>query len=261
MRRVTDCFRTGLLAAAATLLAATSVQAGRSSSLMDISADGRLLACSNRDSGTVTIIDLRTHAVVHEVPVGHHPEGVTFLGDTHRAAVAVYGDDVVKLLDADAGAVAGEIAVFDEPYGIVSTPDGRRLYLTLDYPGQVVEIDLQTSQATREIAVGSFPRGLALSADGRRLFVTEYYTGVVKELETESGALTGSVWTGSAQDNLARQLVLHPTRPKAYLPHIRSVVTNPQGEWAISPYVSVLDIDDRDQHRRKRVQIDAFRGT
>ena len=73
--------------------------AGQSNSLMDISTDGRLLACSNRDSNTVTIVDLATLKVRHEVAVGKKPEGVTFLGKTHRLAVAVYASDQVVLVD------------------------------------------------------------------------------------------------------------------------------------------------------------------
>lgn len=245
----------------ATVLSAATARGGLSNSLMDISADGRLLACSNRDSGTVTIVDLGTNQAVREIPVGHKPEGVTFLGDSHQLAVAVYADDVVRVLNADDGAVLASVEVFDEPYGVVASPDGRRVYVTLSYPGEVVEIDPQAGKQVRSIAVGSFPRGLALSADGSRLFVTEYYTGVVKEIDVAAGTVTEHAWTGSKEDNLARQIVPHPTRPKAYVPHQRSVVTNPQGAGAIFPYVAVLDIDDRDQHRRKRVQMDSFRGT
>ncbi|MFM8218230.1 MAG: hypothetical protein ACKOJF_04845, partial [Planctomycetaceae bacterium] len=66
--------------------------AGSSNSLLDVSADGRLIACSNRDNGTVTVIDRETRKVLRELPVGHKPEGVSFIGDTHQLAVAVYAD-------------------------------------------------------------------------------------------------------------------------------------------------------------------------
>ena len=48
-------------------------------------------------------------------------------------------------------------------------------------------------------------------------------------------------WSGIASDNLARQVTLHPTRPKAYLPHIRSAVERAHGEGSIFPYVTILD--------------------
>src|SRR5262245_29188957 len=94
-------------------------------SLMDLSADGTLLACANRDSGTVSVIDVARRAKLREVAVGKKPEGVAFLGDSHRLAVAVYGDDRVVLVDADAGTTAGRVGVVDEPYRGVGEPDGR----------------------------------------------------------------------------------------------------------------------------------------
>jgi YVTN family beta-propeller protein len=253
--------RTVILSLGLLSLLGSSALAGSSNSLMDVSTDGRLLACSNRDSGTVTIVDIGSQRVLREIKVGKKPEGVTFLGPSHRVAVAVFGDDVIKLLDADTGDVTREVTVFDEPYGVVSSADGARVFATLDYPGQVLEIDAATGQITRTIDAGNFIRGIAITPDDKRLFVTEYYTGVVKELDAAAGTVTEHAWTGSKEDNLARQIVLHPTRGKAYLPHQRSVVTNPQGAGAIFPYVGVVDTDDHEQHRRKRVQTDSLRGT
>src|SRR5262245_451380 len=78
---------------------------GDSNSLLDISRDGTLLACSNRDSGTVTIIELATNSKRSEIAVGQHPEGLSFVGGTHQLGVAVYDDDRVVVLDADSGAI------------------------------------------------------------------------------------------------------------------------------------------------------------
>jgi YVTN family beta-propeller protein len=103
---------------------------------MDISADGALLACANRDSGTVTIVDPETNKKLREVKVGQKPEGVTFLGPTRKLAVAVYHDDRVVFLDGDTGDVAGHADVFDEPYGVVSTPAGDRVYARSATPGR-----------------------------------------------------------------------------------------------------------------------------
>ena len=116
--------------------------AGEANSLMDISADGQLLACANRDNGTVTLVDLRSRQKRREVDVGETPEGVTFVGHTHRVAVAVYGEDRVVLMDADRGVRTGAVEVFDEPYGIVSDSAGGHLFVTLDYPGRVVDIEV-----------------------------------------------------------------------------------------------------------------------
>lgn len=241
-----------------------TVTAGTSNSLMDISTDGRLLACSNRDSGTLTVVELPALRKRFETAVGKHPEGVTFIGETHQLAVAIHGDDVIRFVDGDSGEITGTIEVFDEPYGIVSNPQGTRLWATLEYPGRVIEIDPATKRLVKEETVAKFPRGLALTNDGR-LLVTEYLSGVVKAIDTETLTVVDE-WVGSPQDNLARQIVVHPSRPKAYLPHQRALTTVAHGSGSIFPYVAVIDVaaGTADQEsaasRRKRVQMDSLRG-
>src|SRR5262245_53028653 len=235
----------------------TALQAGESNSLLDISRDGKLLACANRDSGTVTIVELPAHSKKAEIAVGKHPEGVSFVGGSHRLAVAVYDDDRVVILDADSGAITHRIDVFDEPYGVVSGADGRRLFVTLDYPGQVVEIDPAAGSVVRTLEAGDFARGIAIAPDQSRLLVTQYYSGEVLAIDLAGGKIADR-WPGISNDNLARQIAIHPTRGKAYLPHIRSRVTAVHGEGSIFPYVSVIDTAAGDGARRRRIPMDAF---
>lgn len=247
-----------------TALSGRSANAGPSNSLLDISTDGRLLACSNRDSGTVTIVDPATFTKLREIPVGHKPEGVTFLGDSHQLAVAIYADDAVAFVDADKGEVLGRCEVFDEPYAVVSARDGSRVWVTLEYPGQLIEIDAKSHKILRTLAAGSFPRGLTLSSDQRTALVTEYYTATVRLIELASGKEIAAV-PASATDNLARQITVHPTRPKAYVPHQRSKITAAHGEGSIFPYISVIDLPTADgppkeDLKRKRIPMDSFIG-
>ena len=236
---------------------AVTVRAGDSNSLLDISRDGTLLACANRDSGTVTIVELATNARRAEIAVGQHPEGVSFVGTSHQLAVAVYDDDRVVLLDADSGTITRRIDLFDEPYGIVSSADGSRLFVTLDFPGQVVEIDPAAGSIVRTIEAGDFARGIAIVPDQSRLLVTQYYTGEVLAIDLASGQIADR-WPGISNDNLARQIAVHPKRAKAYLPHIRSRVTAVHGEGSIFPYVSVVDTAAGEGTRRRRIPMDAF---
>lgn len=235
----------------------TSLSAGTSNSLLDVSADGRWLAASNRDNGTVSLVDLGSNKVAHEIKVGSKPEGVTFLGRSNVLAVAVYGDDKIVLLDADAGKQTGEVEVFDEPYGIVSNADGTRVYVTLEYPGQVVEIDVASRKVSRTIAAGPFVRGLAISAADQRLYATEYLTGSVVAIGLDTGSVVDR-WPGGPSDNLARQIALHPTRGKAYVPHIRSRVKLNQGEGSVVPFVGVIDTAPGEGRRRTTIPMDSF---
>jgi YVTN family beta-propeller protein len=227
---------------------------------MDLSADGKLLACANRDSGTVSVIDVAARAKLREVAVGKKPEGVAFLGNSHNLAVAVYGDDCLVLVDADAGTTAGRVGLFAEPYGVVAEPDGRTAYVTLEYAGEVAEIDVPTLSVRRNLKAGDFLRGIALSPRDRRLYVTEYLTGTVKVIDLAAWRVADS-WPGITSDNLARQITLHPSRPKAYLPHIRSRVNSAEGTGSIFPIVTVLDTAPGDGRRRNSLPMDSFGGT
>lgn len=238
------------------LLLSSSASAGTSNSLMDISADGKLLACSNRDSGTVTIVDLASHTKLREIPVGKKPEGVSFIGPTSQLAVAVYGEDKVVIVNATNGGRLADLEVFDEPYGVVSDSAGERLYVTLDYPGSIVEIDAQQRKVLREANVGEFVRGVAISEKASRLFITEYYTSKVKALTLDRLKVVDE-WKGASTDNLARQITLNPQREKAYLPNIRSRITTIHGTGSIFPYVSIVDTAAGEGKRRKRIPVDS----
>lgn len=245
---------------AALLIAdASTAHASSSSGLMQISGDGKLLVCTNRDNGTVSVVDLATNKTVREIKVGKKPEGVTFLGKSHNLAVAVYDEDKIVFVNADSGKTLGSTDVFDEPYGVVSNKAGSRVFVTLDYPGKIVEIDAKTHKSLRSFDAGKSPHGLAITADDKRLFITEYYTGTVRAYDAASGK-ESDFWKAASTDNLARQIVLHPTRPKAYIPHIRSKITAAHGQGSIFPYVTVIDTNAGEGRRRKRFPMDSFVG-
>ncbi|MCA9057991.1 MAG: beta-propeller fold lactonase family protein [Planctomycetaceae bacterium] len=245
-----------------TLLCSHAAVAGQSAGLLAVHPDGSRLACSNRDSGTVTILELPGLKKLHEVPVGHHPEGICWIAGTHQLACCVYGDDQIAIIDAVAGQVDRRVKVFDEPYGIVSDSTGQNLYATLEYPGQVIRVETESGRITAEWSVGSFPRGIALTDNDRTLYGTEYLTARLLQVDATDGKVTRS-WEGASTDNLARQVVLSPNQHKAYLPHIRSRITAAHGNGSIFPYVSVANIgvvEGAVETDRIRVPMDSIQG-
>src|SRR6476660_7086939 len=105
---------------ALTLALTLPAAAGPSNSLMDVSPDGSKLVVANADAGVVAVIDLKTRTKLFEVPVGDHPEGVSWVGNTPLAIVTVWGDDKLVFLDT-VSQKATTLTVDDEPYGIVVT--------------------------------------------------------------------------------------------------------------------------------------------
>jgi YVTN family beta-propeller protein len=238
--------------------AAAAVRANSSNSLMDVSPDGTLLLVANPDNGTVSVVDTAARKKLHEIAVGDKPEGVTWVGAGPLAAVAVYNEDRVVFLDTREGRVVKKLDVADEPYGIVVSPDGSRAWVTHEYPGTVSEIDLKSQKVVRQMPVGSHVRGLCLSPDGARLYVTEFYTGVLHAVDLKSGKVVDS-WKGHSTDNLARQVVVHPKWPRAYLAHIRSRIEVIGGNGSILPVLSVVNLGPPDDtKRRSGMMLDEF---
>ncbi len=232
----------------------------RSAGLLNFSSDGSLVACSNRDSGSVTILTWPGLNVVREIAVGAHPEGVAWIGKSKQLSCCVYGDDQVVIIDAESGVITKTVDVFDEPYGVVSTDDGSALFVTLEYPGRVARINTALGIVDAEWSVGQMLRGLAISLDGSFLLATEYLTSRLLKVSTTDGNVA-TVWDGASTDNLARQVVLAPDDSKAYLTHIRSRVTAAHGNGSIFPYVAVARLTGEKAGTRHRVPMDSFRGT
>jgi hypothetical protein len=107
----------------------------RSAGLLNFHANASRFACSNRDSGTVTVVSWPELKKLHEIPVGLHPEGVAWIGTSSSIACCVYGSDEIVIIDADSGQITRRIAVFDEPYGVVSSADGKLLTVPSETPG------------------------------------------------------------------------------------------------------------------------------
>ncbi len=236
------------------------VYAGRSNSLMDVSSDGSRLLVVNSDNGTLSVVDTKERKLLREIKVGQKPEGVTWIGKAPLAAVTVYKEDLVVFIDTEKGQIVHKLAVADEPYGIVANEDGTRAWVTHEYPGLVSEIDLKERKVIRTMPAGSFLRGIALHNDDKRVYVTGFYTAELHAIDLASGKVVDS-WKGQTRDNLSRNVVLHPKRPKAYLPHIRSRIDVIDGAGSIFPQVTIYDtIPPNGTKRRTSFAMDTFNG-
>src|SRR6516162_2973775 len=105
---------------------------------------------------------------------------------------------------------------------------------------------------------GSSVRGLALNPDEDRLYVTEFYTGILLALDLKKGEVVDR-WKGHTTDNLCRNVILHPRRPKAYLSHVRSKIDKIDGAGSIFPQLSICDlVPPNDSKRRSSISMDTY---
>jgi len=238
----------------------SSAHAGTSNSLMDITPDGKTLLVANRDNNTVTVVDIATRKALREIAVGEHPEGVTWIGNGPTALVTVYEDDRLAFIDTQTGKVIEKIKVENEPYGVVTTPDGALAYVSHDYPGMVSEIDVAKRKVLRTIKAGQWSRGIAIDNERKMLYVTDFYAAKLHAVSIADGKVVDS-WEGHETQNLCRNVVLNPKRPKAYLSHIVSRVTHVEGRGSIFPELTICDLAKKPGEKRRRsIAMDTYNG-
>lgn len=249
-----------MLSATKTYATETPVVTGaQSNSLLAVHPSGNLIACANRDSGSVSIVEWPAMKKRAEVKVGLHPECVAWIPGTSLVACSVYGEDRIDVIDADSLKIVHRIDVFDEPYGIVGSSDGKYLYATLEYPGEVVRISTSSWKVDAVWKAGAMPRGIAVSRDNQSLYVTEYLTARLQQISTVDGQIVKS-FEPAATDNLCRQITLSPDGSKAYITHIRSRITAAHGNGSIFPYVTVVPLIGEKAGERTRVPMDSLQG-
>ena len=140
----------------------------------------------------------------------------------------------------------------------MSIKAGTKAWITHEYPGTISEIDLASRKVTREMKAGANVRGLALSSDETRLYVTEFYSAKLHAVDLQKGEVFDT-WKGHSTDNLCRNVVLNPRRPKAYLSHIRSKIDTVDGNGSIFPHLSVCSLVPPDgTKRRTSIAMDTY---
>ncbi len=137
-----------------------------------LSPQGDQLYVTGEASHTVMVIDTKSQQKVAEIPVGHHPTGVTFHPSGKWAYVSNRLDDTVSVVDVARQEVVATIPVGDEPHGVRTDRDGKLLYVINTSTDDVSVIDTETLTEVRRLEASRRPWSLELSPDGTTFYVT-----------------------------------------------------------------------------------------
>ncbi|MEE8160520.1 MAG: beta-propeller fold lactonase family protein [Acidobacteriota bacterium] len=234
----------------------TVSSAGNTSGASAITTDGSTVFVVNPDSGSVSAVDTRSDEKVGEVFVGDDPRALALGPEGRLLYVTCQASAKLAVLDPERLSVLAKIQVGADPYGVVADPGGNLVYVASSATATVEVVDVSLRDVIAQIPVGPKPKGLALSADGTRLYVTHFLSGEVSVIDPVQRSLLQVISTGS-DSNMAQKIVLHPTNGKAYLPHIRSNVTN-RGllfDSTVFPVISVIDLTSNQHVGQERVDL------
>ena len=195
-------------------------------SSIGLTPDGTILFVVNPDSGSVSAIDTASATTQAELIVGRDPRMLTIGPDGQRLYVTSQASATLTILETQPFSILTKLRVGPEPYGVVADPNGPLVYVAASGADRIDVVDTELTQVVDTIPVQARPKGLALSNDGTRLYVTHFLSGTVSVVDLENRSVRTVIATGP-ESNIAQRIVLHPTNGRAYLPHIRSNVSNP----------------------------------
>jgi len=230
----------------------------RASGSIAITTDGSRVFNVNPDSASVSVIDGRDEKLIAEIPVGKDPGSIALSPDDRFAFVTNRESSTLTVVDTQTLQVRSSAATDAEPYGVVVAPAGNVAYVAsaAQYAIDIFRIADGQAAFTSRIAVGSRPKGLAISSDGSTLYVTHFLSGAVSVISTLSARVTQVIATG-ADSNMVQKIAISPGNHRAYLPHLRSNVTNPflLFDTTVFPTLSVLDLDHDRSAPAERVDL------
>src|SRR5690349_620942 len=127
----------------------------------------------NEGSGTVSVIDVASDAVVGEIPSGQKPRGIAANRDGSRLFVSDQPANALLVIDTAKRAIASRIALGESPEGVSISPDGELLAAASEVANAVILIDVRSaSEIARVRTEGRNPEHAVFTPDSRWLFVS-----------------------------------------------------------------------------------------
>ena len=130
---------------------------------MAFSHDSRYAYVSNRDEGSVTVIDIAKLEKIETVPVGEQVIGIAY----SKKSEALYATDgksgQIVVIDAASRDVSKRIAVKPGVGPVGVTHEGRWLIAANSHEDEVYAVDVATNELVHTVGVGRKPYQLAFS--------------------------------------------------------------------------------------------------
>jgi len=146
---------------------------------------------SNGRLNNVTVFDLKTNAVITQIPTGANPDAIMYEPFTKKIITCNGRGKNLSFIDPVSNKLIDSIDVGGKPETAVSNGMGK-LFVNIEDKNEIVEVDLKTMvvEAHWPIGPGEEPTGLVLDKNTNRLFA-----GCGNKFLIAVSAVTGKVVT------------------------------------------------------------------
>jgi YVTN family beta-propeller protein len=227
----------------------------RSPFAVAFSADGAILAASDRTADVVTFVDPQDDRLLGEIAVRDEPTGLAWL-DATRVMVAEFGAGTVAELDAASKTVLRRYDVGPHPLGLAVTGKGTRLLVASSTTHAITVIDLASGKVVTRIPVSREPFAIAVSPDDAKAVVTNLlptgratssgYAADVSIIDTEKMAVSATIKLPPGSSTV-RDVVISGDGKWAYVAHMVGRTNLPATQlergWVNTNAVSVIDLE------------------
>jgi phosphatidylinositol-3-phosphatase len=163
---------------------------GRSPSAVAVNETSNRIFVANSGSGTISVLNATTGAVLHSVAVGKSPTTVAVDVTYGHVFVTNTGSGTISVLNAKTGTVLRTIAVGRTPSAVEVDPTRHRVFVANRGSGIVSVLDLKTGTLLRSVAVGKSPTAVVMDRVGDRAFVVNRDSNTVSVLDASIGRAT-----------------------------------------------------------------------
>jgi serine/threonine-protein kinase len=165
---------------------------------MAITPDGRFGYITNRDTRTLTVLDLDARATVSTVPMPAPPRFVAFDRAGAHAYISCYDDsgtvNQVVLVNTQTSTVTASIPVDKQPYLLAVAPDQRTLWVPSHSAGSIELVDTDSNNVSRRVPVAPNPHGVIFA--GARAYVVNHESNLVTVLNATDARLLATISVG-----------------------------------------------------------------
>jgi DNA-binding beta-propeller fold protein YncE len=153
---------------------------------------------SNGRLNTVTMFDLKTAAVLQQIPAGQNPDAIMYDPYSKLVITCNGRSHDLSLIDPATGQVTGTIALDGKPETAVSDEAGK-IYVNIEDKNKISVVDISSKTVTTSWPLqAEGPTGLSIDIKTKRLFA-----GCDKQLvvmDAGSGAIVASLPIGDGCD-------------------------------------------------------------
>ncbi|MFG0330065.1 MAG: cytochrome D1 domain-containing protein [Phycisphaerales bacterium] len=191
------------------------------SHMVAVTPDMKRAFVSNIGSGSVSVIDLESNALVEIVETGPGAEAIDVSPDGREVWVANRAVDTVTILDANSLETLGTFECGEFPIRLKFTPDGKSVLISNARSGDLALIDAKSRDILKRISMdatakesaegrvfeGQFgqspvPIGILVEPGGSRAFVANTNADIVTIIDLAKREIAGRLEAGREPDGL-----------------------------------------------------------